>query len=145
MCCIHYQITVFDRYSFLWPETTTFERSQRGYCSCWPTSFIVAKDQNIWEVTEGYFPCEDTYSSLWPETTSFTKTELELQFGILTLVTFASLDSPAAQLTWTAWIGTLLRPRICGSDCPRIDTHNLGTQASKRKNYLYWSYDPSTM
>ena len=33
----HYQRPVFDRYSSLWPEVTTFEKSQREYCSCQTT------------------------------------------------------------------------------------------------------------
>ena len=73
--------TYLGHYRVLWPETTTFERSQGGYLHFWPLYFIVAKGHNISEVTEGYFPCEVTYSSLWPMNTSITKSEVPLQFG----------------------------------------------------------------
>ena len=61
--------------SSLWPEATTFEKSQRGYS--WLVKAVsIHCDQwhNIWKITERLFMAgQGRISSLWPEATTFEK------------------------------------------------------------------------
>ena len=99
MKVIKWLFAAFDRQSLLCPKAITFLNSQRGYlrpdtttvscdlrpqhfwshkediCGLWPPQFVVAKGQNIFEVTERIFAAGVRHSSLWPKALTFLKSQ----------------------------------------------------------------------
>ena len=87
---------IYWKYNFLLhsllygDENVTDCYSKSNFCGRRPPQFIVAGDNNLWEVTESLFAAKGRYSSLSPNATTFEKLQdrdnmVTLAYWIVTL------------------------------------------------------------